>query len=184
MMWRGNFPSLLVGPSSEHARPRRARSKYCFALNCPCNAGVHAVRLRVAERVPGRRAVAAVRRCSTRMCVSCAGAAAAYGKQSLTAAVSAPLVFAQCPDVHAHGRASLAQDCVLRNAPCAAHAGQGAIHARDCGGATRPADPAKVSHLVVFLENRKIRQWPIEARGVLSELGPAWLAAFTKYLQV
>lgn len=43
-------------------------------------------------------------------------------------------------------------------------------------------DPGKVAHLVSFLENRKVRQWPIEARGVLSTPGDAWLAGFNKYL--
>jgi hypothetical protein len=45
-----------------------------------------------------------------------------------------------------------------------------------------PADPGKVAHLVSFLENRKVRQWPIEARGVLSTPGDAWLAGFNKWV--
>ena len=35
---------------------------------------------------------------------------------------------------------------------------------------------------MLFLENRKIRQWPIEERSGLSQRGDAWLAAFHKYL--
>ncbi len=40
----------------------------------------------------------------------------------------------------------------------------------------------EVVQLVLFLENRKIRQWPIDDREPLKTLSPAWHVAVAKYL--
>lgn len=46
-----------------------------------------------------------------------------------------------------------------------------------------PGDPAALRALLVWLENTKIRQYPIDGRAALQAADPAaWHAAYTKYL--